>query len=430
MHQPKLLALSLALVVSLVSAVPTFAQIEPAPSGAPQGAPPGAPQGESDISTNAQFAAIVDYDTGTLLFSKSANEQMIPASMAKLITVAIMFHKLKHAELKLDDTFTVSEKAWRLSVVGKNESSKMFLSIGSQVRVEDLLRGIIIQSGNDACTVVAEHFSGSEEAFAEFMNAEAKRIGMTNSVFKNANGLPHPDMHVTAHDLAILAAYLIREYPEYYHYFSEREFTWNKIKQGNRNLLLGTYPGVDGLKTGHTAESGYGMVASALVEGRRLIVVVNGLKSDAERAAEAKRLLDIGFREFKPYNLFSKNQVIEKAEVWAGDGDSVALVAAQDVKVLMRRSQRDTMKVVLSYDSPLVAPVKAGQRVGKLKITVAGLPDIEVPVAAGGDVEEGGFMTQIKLGVKGLISSSPESAPVSKDVSMTDTPSQAAQVHE
>lgn len=418
----KTLASAAVILCSLVLSAPVWSEPETTPASPPASA--------FDITTNAQFAVIMDYETGNVLFSKSGDDQMLPASMAKLATVAIMFHKLKHGELKLDDTFTVSEKAWRLSVAGKNESSKMFLSIGSQVRVEDLLRGIIIQSGNDACTVVAEHFSGSEEAFAELMNAEAKRIGLTNSVFKNANGLPHPDMHVTAHDLATLAAYLIREYPEYYHYFAEREFTWNKIKQGNRNLLLGTYPGADGLKTGHTADSGYGMVASALVEGRRLIVVVNGLKSEAERAAEAKRLLDIGFREFKSYTLFTKNQVIEKAEVWAGEGDNVSLVAAQDVKVLMRRAQRDSMKVVLTYDTPLLAPVKAGQVVGKLKITASGLPDMEVPVAAGADVEEGGFMTQVKLGVKGLISSSPEPAPTSKDVSLSDTPPEAAQAHE
>lgn len=393
----------------------------PMPATAPSSTLPSAPPSSVlDVNSIAQYAVIMDYDSGVVLYSKDGDNQMAPASMAKLMTVALLFHKLKHGELKLDDTFTVSEQAWKLSVAGKNESSKMFLSIGSQVRVEDLLRGIVIQSGNDACTVVAEHFSGSEQAFAELMNAEAKRIGLKDSVFKNANGLPDPGMHVTAHDLATLAAYLIREYPQYYHYFSEKEFTWNKIKQGNRNLLLGSYPGADGLKTGHTEQSGFGMVASATAEGRRLIVVVNGLKNEKERANEARRLLDIGFREFKPYALFKKDQVIENADVWAGDNDSVPLVVTQDVKFLMRRAQRDSLKVSLAYDSPIMSPVKKGQVVGKLSISGDGLSDLVVPVAAGADVEEGGFMTQMKLGVRGLVSGTPDPAEVSKPVQPQD----------
>jgi D-alanyl-D-alanine carboxypeptidase (penicillin-binding protein 5/6) len=373
------------------------------------------------LNSIAQHAVIMDYETGALMFSKDGDVEMAPASMAKLMTVAIIFQKLKHKELRLEDTFTVSERAWRLSVAGKNESSKMFVSIGSQIKVEDLLRGIIIQSGNDACTVVAEHFSGGEEAFAELMNAEARRIGMKNSVFRNASGLPDPGMHVTAHDLAILAAYLIREYPEYYHYFSEREFTWNGIRQANRNLLLGTYNGADGLKTGHTAASGYGLVASAVQEGRRLIVVVNGLKNETERAAESKRMLDIGFREFKPYELFAKGSVIENAPVWGGAQDVVPLVPADKLRVLLRRHQRDSMKVVLSYDAPLPAPVKKGQVIGNLKVTATGMPEMTIPVAAGADVEEGGFFSMIERGVRGLVSDTAEPQKVSRDVPVEDT---------
>ena len=263
------------LSVSLLMLAPASAQ----PVALTQ--PPADPQPVIDptteVQTNATFALLMDFESGNVLFSKDGDQLMAPASMAKLMTVAILFEKIKHGELKLEDTFTVSERAWRLSIAGKNESSKMFVSIGSQIRVEDLLQGIIIQSGNDACTVVAEHFSGSEEAFSDLMNAEAKKIGLSNSHFKNASGLPDPDMHVTAHDLAKLAQYIIREFPEQYHIFSEREFTWNKIKQPNRNLLLGVYPGADGLKTGHTELSGFGMVASAVQEGRRLILVENGL---------------------------------------------------------------------------------------------------------------------------------------------------------
>ena len=378
------------------------------------------------LQSIAPYAVIMDYDTGTLMFSKAGDERMAPASMAKLMTAAVMFQKLKHGELKLEDTFTVSERAWRLSVAGKNASSKMFVSIGSQIRVEDLLRGIIIQSGNDACTVVAEHFSGSEEAFAELMNAEAKRIGLKNSVFRNASGLPDPEMHVTAHDLAILAAHIIREYPDYYHLFAKREFTWNGIKQANRNLLLGTYAGADGLKTGHTAASGYGLVASASRDGRRLIVVVNGLANETERASETKRLLDIGFREFKPYDLFAKGAVVDRAPVWGGDVDTVSLVAAAPLRVLMRRHQRDGMKARLSYEAPLQAPVRQGQVVGQVAVSIPGLPDMQVPVAAASDVEEGGLFTRMKLGVQGLLASPGTPAQVQRDIAPAETEAPAA----
>ena len=379
------------------------------------------------LQSIAPYAVIMDHETGTLMFAKAGDQPMAPASMAKLMTAAVMFQKLKHGELKLDDTFTVSERAWRLSVAGKNASSKMFVSIGSQIRVEDLLRGIIIQSGNDACTVVAEHFSGSEEAFSDLMNAEARRLGLNNSVFRNASGLPHPEMRVTAHDLAILASHLIRDYPEYYHLFSEREFTWNGIRQANRNLLLGTYPGADGLKTGHTEASGYGLVSSASRDGRRLIVVVNGLANETERANETKRLLDIGFREFKPYDLFAANAVVEKAAVWGGAEETVPLVTASPLRVLMRRHQRDAMKATLTYDAPLLAPVRKGQVVGRIAVSIPGLPDMQVPVAAGSDVEEGGLFTQMKLGVQGLVSGTAAPAAVQRDMGPAAAEAPAAQ---
>ena len=343
--------------------------------------------------------------------------------MAKLMTVAILFEKLKHGELRLEDTFTVSERAWRLSVAGKNESSKMFVSIGSQIKVSDLLRGIIIQSGNDACTVVAEHFSGSEEAFSELMNAEAKKIGLVNSVFRNASGLPHPEMHTTAHDLARLATYIIREFPEHYEIFGEREFTWNGIKQSNRNLLLGVYAGADGLKTGHTADSGYGMVASAVQDGRRLILVVNGLANETERASETKRLLDLGFREFKSYALLKPGDVVGEAEVWAGDERAVPLTVRQPVKLMMRRASRNGLKVVLSYNEPVMSPVQRGQELGKLTISAPGVPETVVPVFAGAEVDSGGVFTQIKVGVKDLLSSGPDPQSKSEVVKLSDEPS-------
>lgn len=374
----------------------------------------------TDVPTNAQFALLMDYETGAVLFSKDGDKPMAPASMAKLMTAAIIFEKLKHGELRLEDTFTVSERAWRLSVAGKNESSKMFVSIGSQIKVEDLLRGIIVQSGNDACTVVAEHFSGSEEAFSELMNAEAKKIGLKNSVFKNASGLPHPEMVVTAHDLAKLAAYIIREFPDLYRFYGEREFTWNGIRQGNRNLLLGTYPGADGLKTGHTAASGFGIVASAQQDGRRLILVINGLSSEIERAAEAKRLLDIGFREFKTYALLKAGDVVGEAEVWAGEHRAVPMAVRKPVTVLMRRASREGLKVKLEYLEPIMPPIARGQEVGRLTISAPGVPPTVVPVHAGADVEAGGLITQIKVGLKELLSSTPAPAPASEDLALPD----------
>ncbi len=393
---------------------------------APAGAQPVAAD-TAALQTNAQFALMMDHETGSVLFSKDGDQPMAPASMAKLMTVAILFEKLKHGDLRLEDTFTVSERAWRLSVAGKNESSKMFVSIGSQIKVEDLLRGIIIQSGNDACTVVAEHFSGSEEAFSELMNAEAKKIGLANSVFRNASGLPHPEMHVTAHDLARLASYIIREFPQYYHIFGEREFVWNGIKQSNRNMLLGTYAGADGLKTGHTADSGYGMVASAVQDGRRLILVVNGLANETERAAETKRLLDLGFREFRTYALLKPGDVVGEAEVWAGEQRTVPLAVRQPVKILMRRASREGLKVVLNYNEPVMSPVQRGQELGKLTITAPGIPDVTVPVFAGAEVDSGGIFTQIKMGIKELISSGPEPQPSSQAVKLSEDTAVATQ---
>ena len=375
----------------------------------------------NDVPTAAPFALMMDFETGAVLFSKNGDAPMAPASMAKLMTVAILFEKLKHNELRLDDTFTVTERAWRLSVAGKNESSKMFVSIGSQIRVEDLLRGIIIQSGNDACTVVAEHFAGSEEAFSDLMNAEAKKIGLKNSVFKNASGLPHPDMHVTSHDLALLAAYIIREFPQYYRMFAEREFTWNGIKQGNRNLLLGSYVGADGLKTGHTAASGYGMVASAQREGRRLILVVNGLASEAGRVAETKRLLDIGFREFRVYALLKPESSVGEVEVWSGEESKVSLVVQKPVTLLLRRTQRDALKVVLTYDTPVLAPVVKGQVIGKLTITAPGIESLSATVHAGANVDSGGLMTKMKLGLQELFSSEREPTQVSEQLTLPES---------
>jgi D-alanyl-D-alanine carboxypeptidase (penicillin-binding protein 5/6) len=370
-----------------------------------------APTASDALDTAAQFAVVMDFDTGAVLFPKRGDDAMKPASMAKLMTVAILFEKLKRGELKLDDTFLVSENAWRQSMTDKSEASKMFVQVGDQIRVEDLIRGIVIQSGNDACIVVAEHVGGSEEGFARLMNAEAKRIGLTHSSFTNSDGMPDPAQNVTAHDLALLARHIIKDYPVYYKYFGEREFTWSKITQPNRNLLLTTYTGADGLKTGHTAESGYGITASAVQDGRRLIVVINGLTSEAERASEARRLLDIGFHEFKTYALFKPGEVVGEAEVWAGELRTVPLSVRLPVNIMLRRTSRNGLHVKLRYNEPVLPPVARGQQLGSLLITAPGAPDMSIPVYAGAAVDSGGLFTQMKVGAKALMTGKDEAHP-------------------
>ena len=386
-------------------AAPAAEQHKPPAPAAPAPAPTAAAGGDAltTIETAAQFAVIMDYETGTLLFSKRGDELMKPASMAKLMTVSLLFEKLKHGDLKLDDTFIVSENAWRQSTTEKSEASKMFVQVGDQIRVEDLIRGIVIQSGNDACIVVAEHIAGSEAGFARLMNAEAKRMGLTRSTFANSNGLPDPSQNVTAHELALVARYIIKEFPGYYKYFAEPEFTWSKIKQQNRNMLLGTYPGADGLKTGHTAESGFGMTASAVQDGRRLIVVVNGLTSEVERATEVRRLLDIGFREFKTYTLLKPGDAVGEAEVWAGELHTVPLTVRQPVNVMLRTASRSGLHVTLKYEEPVMPPIARGQQLGSLLITAPGAPDMTVPVYAGAAIDSGGVFAHMKLGLKALM---------------------------
>lgn len=337
------------------------------------------------METVATSAILIDADTGSILFEKNAEDLMSPASMSKLMTVELAFKKLKDGSLTLEDTFHVSKKAWKMA------GSKMWVLVESKIRVEDLLRGIIVQSGNDACIVVAEGLSGSEEAFAQAMTARAREIGLQKSTFTNATGWPDPGHKMTALELALLTRHLIREYPDYYRFFAEEEFTWSNITQPNRNPLLFLGVNADGLKTGHTEESGYGLVGSAARNGQRLILVVNGLSSERQRASESKRLLNWGFREFKTYPLLKVGQVVDEAEVWAGEYRRVPLVVPEDITVVLRRGARKDMKVSVSYDGPIRAPVRVGQTVGVLRVTAPGARTIEVPVLAGANVESLGL---------------------------------------
>ena len=347
--------------------------------------------------TSAKQAILVDAETGAVLMEKASDELMHPASMSKLMTVYMVFERLRDGSLKLDDTMRVSEKAWRMG------GSKMFVRVDTLVTVEDLLRGVIIQSGNDASIVLAEGLASSEEAFAEAMTRRARELGMNDSVFKNATGWPDPEHLVTSRDMATLAQHVIRDYPEYYPYFAERTFTYNKIKQGNRNPLLYRGAGADGLKTGHTEQSGYGLVASAERNGRRLILVVNGLDSVNARSREAERLLDFGFREFKNYELFGDGETVDEAPVWLGEADTVPLVLEAPLTITMQRKARRNMKVVVQMDRPFPAPVKKGDRVATLVITAKDSTTIEKPLFAAQDVDRRGLIGRVTAAISHLV---------------------------
>ena len=297
------------------------------------------------LVTNAKHVYIVDYQTGAVIFDKMGDEQLFPASMSKLMTAYMLFDALKRGDVKLTDTFHVSQKAWAI------QGSKMFVDIDSDVKIEDLIRGMVIQSGNDACIVIAEGLAGSEEAFAERMNAKAKEIGLTGSHFTNATGWPDPNHYMTAHDLAILANHLITDFPEYYHFYSEKEFTWHGIKQGNRNPLLYKDFGADGLKTGHTEDAGFGLTASVKRDNRRIIMVLNGLGSMQARADEGRRMMDWAFRETENVQVAKAGQRLEDAPVWMGQSPTVPLALPGDYVVTLPRGAKDTLQAKAVFDT-------------------------------------------------------------------------------
>ena len=318
-----------------------------------------------EIDSSADFAFITDFASGKVLMGKQEDIPMKPASMAKIMTVFVAFRRIKEGSLSLDDTFLVSEKAWRKG------GSKTFIEVGKQVSIDDLLHGVIVQSGNDAAIALAEGISGTEDGFAEEMNFTAQQLGMKNTVFKNATGWPDPDQHTTARDLNILATALIREfpvdeYPQLYPVFAKKTFTYNGIKQGNRNPLVYGTDGADGLKTGHTEESGYGLVGSAKRQDQRVIMVLNGMDSKKQRSSESRRLMDLIFREYKHYRLFDAGTPVDQANVWLGRDAKVDLVLAEPLNLVLSREERRKMKVSLQWLNPLPAPLEKGQAVGKL----------------------------------------------------------------
>ncbi|HEX3483760.1 MAG TPA: D-alanyl-D-alanine carboxypeptidase family protein [Micropepsaceae bacterium] len=355
----------------------------------------------AEITTPAKQAIILDYDSGETLFCKSCDEPMPPSSMSKLMTVELVFQRLKDGRLKPEDTFHVSETAWRQGQ--KDNESKMWVALNSDVSVDDLLKGIIVQSGGDACVVVAEALGSSEAGFADMLNARAKEIGLTHSHFVNSSGLPDPGQYMSAEDIAKLSAHLIHDYPDYYKYFAIPDFTWSKIKQPNRNTLVTESGGVDGLKTGHTEAGGYGIVASALRNGRRLVLVINGLKSERERINEARRLLDIGYREFKDYKLADKGSVLGDAQIWGGAKNVVGVTVKDPLVIMLPVDSRRDLKVTLRYDGPLRAPIEAGQQIGTLTVSVPGKPDKVVPAVAAQAMPSNSFLDKMMIGLQTLI---------------------------
>jgi serine-type D-Ala-D-Ala carboxypeptidase (penicillin-binding protein 5/6) len=384
------------------AAVPVLRNISPFAVALLAGLAPGfINSAQAEILTSAKEAILYDYNTNEILFCKDCDQPMPPSSMSKLMTVELVFQRLKDGRLKPTDTFHVSETAWRQGQ--KDNESKMWVALNSDVAVDDLLKGIIVQSGGDACVVVAEALGGSESGFADQMNARAKDLGLTHSHFVNSSGLPDPGQYMSAEDLAKLSAHVIRTYPDYYKYFAIKEFTWSNIKQPNRNTLIGESTGVDGLKTGHTEAGGYGIVASSIRNGRRLILVINGLKSEHERINEARRLLDIGFREFKDYRIAGKGDVVATAQIWGGAKDAVGVTVKEPLQVMMPVDSRPQMKVTLRYGGPVHAPVAAGQQIGTLTVSVPGKPDKVVPAVASEAIPSNGFLDKMMTGLQVLM---------------------------
>lgn len=343
---------------------------------------------DGGFQTGAPYAILIDAETGSVLFEKSADEPTPPSSLAKLMTAEIIFNEITQGRLTRDTEMIVSEDAWRRGGAPSHTSS-MFAPIHSRVRVEDLLRGLIIQSANDAAITLAEGVSGNERAFAVLMNKRARELGLANANFATATGLPEPSQKVAVRDLGKLARHIIRTYPDFYPIYGEREFTWNKIRQQNRNPLLPLTIGADGMKTGYTRDGGFGLVGSAVQNGLRLIVVVNGLKTAKDRADEAKKLLDWGFSGFERRPLFVAGEVLGDARVFGGTQTSVSLVAPNAVSMLIPRNSRDRISAKIVYTGPVPAPIQQGQTVGTLRVFRGTNVALEVPLQAAESVDRG-----------------------------------------
>ncbi|MCB9993783.1 MAG: D-alanyl-D-alanine carboxypeptidase [Hyphomicrobiaceae bacterium] len=360
--------LAFALLVLVFLASPAFAQLE--------------------FDTKAKYAILMDYESGTVLFQKNADERLEPASMAKLMTIAIVFDQLKSGRIKMDDEFFISEHAWR-DGGATSGGSTMFAELGSKIPVADLVRADIIQSGNDASIALAEGIAGSEATFARLMNEKARELGLTNSHFVNATGLPDPNQYSSARDLATIARYIIQTFPEYYPIFSETEFRWNGITQKNRNVLLEDGIGVDGLKTGHTEEAGYGMVASTTEGGRRLIAVLHGLDTMRERAEEARKLVTWGSRSFDLIPAFKEGEIVGYANVYGGQDPQVGLVGQGELLLYLPIGSRSCISAKIAYHAPIRPPVAKGAELAQLRVFCDDQLIQTAPLFAANDVADG-----------------------------------------
>jgi D-alanyl-D-alanine carboxypeptidase (penicillin-binding protein 5/6) len=343
---------------------------------------------QTPFQTSVQSAILIDAESRSVLFEKNADQLSSPASLAKIMTAELVFKALKEGRLTLDSTFTVSENAWRRGGAPSGGSA-MFAALNSNIRVEDLVRGLIIQSGNDAAIVLAEGMGGTEEVFAGMMTRRARELGFDKMTFKNAWGRADPEQKMTVRQMAMLSEHIIRTYPEYYHYFGEKEFTWNKIRQVNRNPLLTMDIGADGLKTGNIDDSGYALAGSAVADGQRLIVVINGAKTARERADEARKLLTWGLRTFEPKVLFEKGVEVGAAQVYGGAKSSVSLIAERELKLLVPRGSSERLTGQVVYEGPIRAPVEDGAKVGKLRVLRGKTLVLEADLRAGETVPEG-----------------------------------------
>ena len=362
----------------------------------------GAKKEEGGFDGDAPTAILIEANSGSVLFEKNADELRAPSSMMKLMTAETVFHAIKQGEVKLTDEYRISENAWRKGGAPSGGST-MFAAIHSKISVDDLLHGAIIHSGNDACIALAEGIAGNERIFADMMTKRARELGLTQSIFANSNGLPDPGNKMTVRELAKLARYVVQTYPDLYKLFGEREFTWNKIRQQNRNPLLTSLEGADGLKTGFTKEGGYGMVGSAVQNGLRLIVVVNGLEDPDDRASEAKKMLEWGFRNFEARTLFAALQLVGYAKVFGGESRSVKLASPEPIKVMVQKNGADKLIARVIYSGPVRAPIEAGQPVGVVRVWRGTNVAMEAPVFAAEPVGKGSTMRRAIDGASELV---------------------------
>ena len=352
--------------------------------------------------TKAKQALLLDADTGTVLFAKEADAKIPPASLAKIMTMEVVFNQLKNGKLSLSDNFFVSENAWRKGGTSSGGST-MFAKLNSEIPLQDLIRGVIIQSANDGSIIIAEGLGGSEAAFANLMNERARKLGLNNSNFVNSTGLPAENQYVSIRDLAKLARHVITEYPNYYRYYSEPEFEWNKINQRNRNPLLPMKIGADGMKTGYTEASGYAIVGSAVRDGQRLITVLSGMESKKQRAEEARKILDWGFRAFEKIKLFDDGEVLGEASVYGGVKSGVDVVGKGPVEIYLPIGNRDKLVARIVYKGPIMPPVEEGAQVATLKVWIGDELSQEIDLYAGETVAKGGLKRQAVDALKELL---------------------------